>query len=94
MRKIKLGIVGLGRGSCAGEQIRRRCRFLEITAICDKNENVLRTRTASFGAADAKLPISGFSFSLSWIIVVRILVNMPVPERLAYGQSQMLSHNI
>lgn len=41
-----------------------------------------------------KLPISGFSFSLSWIIVVRILVNMPVPERLAYGQSQMLSHNI
>ena len=25
---------------------------------------------------------------------MRILVNMPVPERLAYGQSQMLSHNI
>ena len=58
MRKIKLGIVGLGRGSCAGEQIRRRCRFLEITAICDKNENVLRTRTASFGAADAGQKLS------------------------------------
>ena len=37
-----------------------------------------------------KLPISGFSFSLSWIIVVRLLVNMPVSERLAYGQSQQI----
>ena len=31
---------------------------------------------------------------MSRIIVVQIQVNMPVPERLAYGLDQMLSHNI
>ena len=63
MKKIKLGIVGLGRGCSAGRLIRRQSRYVEITAICDKNEEVLKSRAASFGTADAGQTVSAGNVS-------------------------------
>ncbi|MDD5728734.1 MAG: Gfo/Idh/MocA family oxidoreductase [Victivallales bacterium] len=53
MRKLKIGIVGLGRGAAAGALVMEQSRNVEITAICDCNEEVLQKRAASFSAADA-----------------------------------------
>lgn len=53
MRKLKIGIVGLGRGAAAGALAMEQSRKVEITAICDLDEKLLSNRAASFGAADA-----------------------------------------
>ena len=53
MKKLKIGIAGLNRGACAGTAVLARSEFVEITAICDIDKDVLKKRMDSFGAADA-----------------------------------------
>ena len=53
MKKLKLGIVGLGRGAGAGALIREQSKLIDVTAICDIDENRLKNVAARFGGADA-----------------------------------------
>lgn len=53
MKKLKMGIVGLGRGAGAGALIREQSKLIEITAICDNNEERLQNVARQFGGADA-----------------------------------------
>ena len=53
MKKLKMGIVGLGRGAGAGALIREQSKLIEITAICDINEERLQRVSQKFGGADA-----------------------------------------
>jgi len=53
MKKVKMGIVGLGRGAGVGALIREQSKRIEITAICDINEELLLNVSRQFGGADA-----------------------------------------
>jgi len=53
MKKLKIGIAGLNRGAVAGAAAFANSEFIEITAICDVDKDLLAKRKEVFGTADA-----------------------------------------
>ncbi|MBO5308733.1 MAG: Gfo/Idh/MocA family oxidoreductase [Lentisphaeria bacterium] len=53
MKKLKMGIVGLGRGAGVGAMLREQSKLIEVTAICDIDEERLLNVVKKFGGADA-----------------------------------------